>query len=264
MTTTSAATAAATATAASGAATLLDTWETALALPPVWRALHLLLWFRRDLDRAALEAMSVGARNRELLALRRRLFGEEIAALATCPQCGETLDLQMLTGDLLQAEEAVAQSNGPTLPGGDWRDLAIGSVDEPIRWRPLRTGDLLATAYIADADAMRVALLDRCIETPATLPAAALSAETLSSIVAGMAAADPHAEMRLELSCPACANAWLAPIDIVTFLWREIDDWANRTLREVHRLASAYGWTQDEILALTARRRAFYLELIDE
>jgi hypothetical protein len=45
-------------------------------------------------------------------------------------------------------------------------------------------------------------------------------------------------------------------------VWRELDDWAQRTLREIHVIAGAYGWSEDEILQLSARRRQMYVEMI--
>jgi hypothetical protein len=77
-----------------------------------------------------------------------------------------------------------------------------------------------------------------------------------------MAHADPQADIRLSLICPQCAHGWQSPLDIVTFLWSELHAWAIRMLREVHALASAYGWHEVEILTMTPRRRAAYLDLI--
>jgi hypothetical protein len=45
-------------------------------------------------------------------------------------------------------------------------------------------------------------------------------------------------------------------------LWREIESMAGRLLRDVHALASAYGWHEKDILALSPVRRQFYLTLI--
>ncbi len=77
-----------------------------------------------------------------------------------------------------------------------------------------------------------------------------------------MEEADPQGNVQLALDCPACGHRWLQAFDILTYLWREIDDWAQRTLREVHLLASAYGWSEQAILALSARRRHMYLEMV--
>ena len=66
----------------------------------------------------------------------------------------------------------------------------------------------------------------------------------------------------LALACPACGHRWQSVFDIAAFLWREIDAWAQRTLRDVHALARGYGWHESDILALTATRRQIYLEMI--
>ena len=95
------------------------------------------------------------------------------------------------------------------------------------------------------------------IRIPAGI-AAALESEMTGTI----AAADPLAEIALELACPDCAATWSAPFDIVRFLWSEVDAWAARTLDEVHVLASHYGWSEAEILALSPQRRQHYRDLI--
>ena len=43
--------------------------------------------------------------------------------------------------------------------------------------------------------------------------------------------------------------------------WLEIDAWARRTLRDVHALASAYAWSERDVLALSPTRRTLYREL---
>ena len=81
-------------------------------------------------------------------------------------------------------------------------------------------------------------------------------------IIDQMALADPQADVQLNLSCPACNHHWQSVFDIVSFFWSEIHAWAQRTLREIHALASAYGWREADILALSPRRRQLYLEMI--
>jgi citrate lyase gamma subunit len=90
---------------------------------------------------------------------------------------------------------------------------------------------------------------------------AELPAEAIDAAVARMAEADPQADVQLDLTCPACGHRWLALFDIVPFLWSEINAWAQRTLQDVHRLASAYGWREADVLALTPWRRQVYLEM---
>jgi hypothetical protein len=77
-----------------------------------------------------------------------------------------------------------------------------------------------------------------------------------------MAEIDPQSDMQIALTCPACSQQWSAPFDIVSYLWIEINAWAVRLLHDIHRLATAYGWREADILALSPMRRQFYLELI--
>ena len=64
-------------------------------------------------------------------------------------------------------------------------------------------------------------------------------------------------------TCPACTFTWSEPFDIVTFFWAEIDAWARRLLADVHVLASSYGWSERDILALSPVRRQYYLEMVN-
>jgi hypothetical protein len=77
-----------------------------------------------------------------------------------------------------------------------------------------------------------------------------------------MADADAAANIQLRVTCAACAHAWSEILNITTFLWTEIESWAYRTLHEVHRLASTYGWSETDILSMSAWRRHCYLRLI--
>lgn len=217
--------------------------------PQALQALAFLQWARPDAERATLERLTIGQRNAELLALRQQLFGPDLAALASCPNCGETLDLSFRTADIQTPPPPVAAEQATT---------EILHDSRRVRFRPPDTADLLAVGQAADAAAFRRALLARCVDAPLdTLPSA-----LLDEIVARMAEADPGADVQLNLTCPACAHAWQAPFDIVSFLWREVDAWAGRTLREVHLLASAYGWREADILGLSAQRRQHYLDMI--
>jgi hypothetical protein len=75
-----------------------------------------------------------------------------------------------------------------------------------------------------------------------------------------MAEVDPQADVQLAMACPACSHEWQLTFDILSFFWNEINAWASRILDEVHTLASAYGWREADILALSPHRRQLYLE----
>ena len=74
-------------------------------------------------------------------------------------------------------------------------------------------------------------------------------------------AADPLADPRLDVACPACGRHMDASVDPGALLWDDVQAYARSVLGQVHTLARAYGWTEREVLSLSPRRRAAYLEM---
>src|SRR5699024_7455752 len=132
------------------------------------------------------------------------------------------------------------------------------------------SADLEAIVKCQTADAARARLLERCaleIKRGAAKSKRKRSANQLppkvaDALVKKMAQVDPQANGQLRLTWTACRHAWAAAFDVVSFLWSEISNWAQRILREVHAIASAYGWREADILEMSAARREFYLEMI--
>jgi len=77
-----------------------------------------------------------------------------------------------------------------------------------------------------------------------------------------MALADPLAEITISLRCPGCRQESVETLDIVSFVWEEIQARAKRLYWEVHSIASVYGWSETEILSLSPARRLHYLEMV--
>lgn len=226
------------------AATLLATWEAASVQTHLSRPLVLLaaVWPEHPAEEWA--ARPVGQRDAFLLRLREAWFGPAIETIAACPVCGETLEVNFRTTDVL----AVADTDAA---------LEVVSDGHRVRFRLPTTEDLLEATVLPPAQA-RQRLLERCVEDMTALPSSAVEAA-----LRAMARADPQADVQIALRCPHCKNAWTLAFDIVSHLWAEVEDWAIRLLADVHRLAVTYGWNEQEILSLTARRRRIYLDLIE-
>lgn len=236
-------------------AELLNAWEYGLDGQPERAALKLLAAACPELADAEPAMLSIGQRDARLLALRELTFGPQLTAIADCPRCGERLELSF----------AVAAIRPSALPEpAEELDLAVG--DYTLRFRLPTSQDLTALAGVNELAEAQRTLLNRCVlalrHGEAPLPAGQLPAEIAAQVAARMAEADPCADIQLALACPTCGHAWQAPFDIVSFLWIELDAWARRTLREMHQLALAYGWREADILALSPRRRQWYLEQI--
>jgi hypothetical protein len=239
---------------------LLAVWERGKASVPAERARLLLAAAHPDVDPDRLARLSVGRRDARLVALRETLFGSPMHAVSACPACGERMTLSF--------DPSAIGIAAPSDPG----DIAPAAVEtltvagHEIAFRLPDGDDLEAIASAPDLPAARAALLARCVVSVrrdgANVALEDTPAAALEAVVQKMAELDPVADIQLGLVCPSCAHTWSAAFDIVAFLWREIDAWAARTLRDVHALASAYGWREAEILQLSPARRRTYLELI--
>ena len=234
---------------------LLDVWEGALALPPAQRALTLLTVARPDVPPRALAELPIGRRDAALLELRDRLFGPRIVALAHCPGCAERFELAFAVAEIQVASPEDAA-------------VLVQHDDYVVRLRPANSVDLMEVQAGNDPAAMERALIERCTldarRDSVPVRADALPDGVAEAIAHAMSTADPQADVQMDAVCPACRHRWDALFDVAAFLWREVDAWATRTLDEVHALASAYGWTEREILSLTAPRRRRYVAMIAE
>ena len=238
------------------AAELLRVWEEGTLLSPLHRALALLQAAAPEMSFEQLARLPIGQRDRRLLQLRAAVFGPEVAAVASCPQCGEKLDVTFHCDQL--NVESPPPGDGPFRLECDGHSLTFRVPD---------TFDLMAAGALPDPAAAETQLLHRCLLSahrgddalsPDTLPEPVLAALALR-----LAESDPQADLQLAMGCPACAHRWAETFDIVSFFWREIEAWAGRLFGEVHTLASAYGWTEHEILSLSPTRRRLYLEQVN-
>ena len=77
--------------AALSAHALLEVWTLGRGLHPIDQALALLAATEPDIPSADHAALRLGERNSRLIALREAIFGRRLAALAACPQAGQTI-----------------------------------------------------------------------------------------------------------------------------------------------------------------------------
>lgn len=237
------------------ASELLDVWERGLHQSSIQRALTLLTAACPDIPPDKLVNLSIGQRNGLLLSLRERMFGSQLVSLATCPACGDRLELTFTVSDIRIAPEIEA---APVL---------VAKVENyEVQFRLPTSLDLSAMVGQKDLTMIRQQLLKRCLLSARyngeVSSIGELPATVVDAVLQGMAQADPQADLQLALSCSACKHQWQATFDVISFFWSEIHAWSRRLLREVHTLASAYGWHETDILAMSPQRRHFYLEAI--
>jgi hypothetical protein len=199
----------------------------------------------------AARALSTGDRVALLLELRRLLAGESLPCVLDCPwpDCGERLELELRTADLV--------------PGGDSGppEHELELHGERVRFRLPTGADEELAAHVAVEEGPQAAveaLMRACLSGPPADPRPGLD-EALGTAIAS---ADPHAEILLVLRCPACERDGEVAFDAASYFWLDLEARLARLDRDVHVLASRYGWSEADILGLDERRRARYIELV--
>lgn len=234
---------------------ILNIWEMGLRQHPVERAITMQALAGIQYSYNDVLATSVGQRDAFLLALREATFGSQFAGFAQCARCQERLEFTFEAGDVRAAPLEAVQQLQP-----------LRIEDYEVHLRLPTSADMLAAARCPDVAAARNLLISRCVPQ-AFLHGEEIAAELLPESVLDGAGAqiierDPQIEVDIVLRCPACGEQWAATFDIVAFLWSEILTHAKRLLRDVHTLALAYCWHESDILAMSAVRRQFYLEMV--
>jgi hypothetical protein len=239
---------------------LVAIWEGGRARPA---------WYRALLPIAAIVGAPVdelanwplGRRDGWLLAVRAWTLGPTLEATCTCPaeRCGAALEVPLRVADLLDA--------WPPDEAPEAAVVATGDVMLTLRAPVSRDFAGPGAAGLSAAGLFRRCLLDARRdgpEGPATEPVdlGDLPDGAVAAAEEAIAGLDPLAEIAIALTCPDCGAAWDEPLDVASYVWAELETAARAVLVDVHVLASAYGWTEGEVLGLGRDRRTFYRDLI--
>jgi hypothetical protein len=226
---------------------LLEAWERGATEADPGRAATMLALACGDRTRDELEGLSIAECDVELLRLRWITFGDALRGCVPCGACGTRVEFGIAVSSLVERLEALR-------PRGEAKWQA-GRMT--FSMRAVTSRDVAAIRRLANP---RQALLARCVSVEGEAVGEALaSCEDIA--VENFNRINEGAETRIAVGCPACGTIEHADLDIARFLWTEVRHAALALLREVHELASAYGWSEGAILAMTNARRARYLEM---
>ncbi|HEX8262341.1 MAG TPA: hypothetical protein VF547_05650, partial [Allosphingosinicella sp.] len=162
-----------------------------------------------------------------------------------CSGCGEDFELE-LTAEQVGLAPRPEDEQLPEAPAAGVRYRRRDFVV-----RAVCVADMIAAEAAGGVEAARELLAER---TAPQAPAAARArvAEMLEAL-------DPGADTTIEVPCPHCGREQELRLDPAAFVWEELAARAPRILRDVADLARAYHWSERDILAMPAARRAFYL-----
>jgi hypothetical protein len=234
---------------------LLRLYETGARQHPLDRWLTILRAGLPALSRPDPADLTIGQRDFQLLEFREAHFGRILEAYGECPACRAPLEFTLRTDQLRQ------EAQPPPEPG-----FTLSVAGYELKYRLPTSRDLAAAADLTDLQEARKVILGRCLLAGAhrgePVAGEELPAEVAARLIAEMGRNDPQADLSVALHCPECGHAWEVLVDIGMFVWHDLELQARRLLQEVHILASAYGWSETEILTLTPARRQAYLDLV--
>lgn len=221
---------------------ILRAWECSRELPEQEAVIAILELALPELSRTELASLPLSERNALLLKLRAATLGRRMEGFAVCPDCGAKLEF---TVDPLKLAKGLTASPAEEESGGH-------------RMRAVNSLDLLASSAAVDEEQARSILLARTLGVEE-----AELGEPDESLLERFDRMNASAEIRLRLQCEACQSRSPFDFDIARFLLREISAAARRLMEDIHDLASAYGWSEQSIAAMSVTRRIAYLELLN-
>ena len=166
---------------------------------------------------------------------------------ARCATCGHDVDMPVT---LSGAPRKAANSDFPA--------ISVATSLGRRRFEAPNGAHEEALARTVGGDPARRLLALCGLADTARADAEAFSAEDLVLIETAFDEACPDIADAVSAACPSCQATIEARIDPLQFAFPP----PKTVLREVHAIAAAYHWSEEEILALPSSRRVAYAELI--
>ena len=190
-------------------------------------------------------------RDRLLVAIYRRSFGDRIENTLTCKRCGNRFDIDFSLDALANSLEH-RHPRTPVVPIGE----NLFETSQGLRFRLPIGREELQFGRLPGDEAQQA--LRRCCIGEA---AAEIDDDALQTLLTEVA---PLVDLDLDARCPECQQVHALQFDIQTYLLSALLGERRQLTLEIHRLATAYGWSLAEILSLPRSERRHFVELIDQ
>lgn len=193
-------------------------------------------------------AQPLGVRIAALLRLLQcSLGGESLDLAIRCGQadCGEGFEISLPYAAL---QPPLTRAVACELPGRREVNLRLATGDDLRRWREAG----------AESGEAALGLMIRSL-----LVSGEAGVDDEPALADAIAAHDPLVDFHVSCRCPGCGAEQALAIDLEAQALSRFAALQRVLLREVHLFASHYGWTEPEVLAVPAQRRARYREWIE-
>jgi hypothetical protein len=193
--------------------------------------------------------LSLGARIGALAEiLSRTQEADTLPVELACRHCRQAFEVFLSLDDIGEmGRQAMDSQVELQLDGGERLVLRRPTGADQRRW--------LADPELDEAALLTDLLLERVDGVQPGL---------LLRVAEAMAEVDLLPAFSINSACPHCGQEDNLPVDLEGLLLARLAGQARRLTREVHRLASRYGWREADILSMPAHRRAAYLDLLDQ
>lgn len=180
-------------------------------------------------------SLTVSDADRLLAALHQLLYGDRAECRVRCPVCDKAYELTVVLSELMRSQDA--ERPEPAGDDGAW---------------PLPGGGRLRAPRLGDVDAAPspAALLERL-----TVAGDAVDPDAAGELLEKAA---PVLALDLGAPCPECGADTAVRFDIGRYLVARLAAERPFLLREAHLIASRYGWSHGEIMALPRDERRAY------
>jgi hypothetical protein len=206
-----------------------------------------------SLSRVGLEvlrALLIQDRDHLVARLGAMMLGDRLWTRLRCPACGEDMELPVDLDRLPVTERPLEARYFP--------------FDEELEFRlPTGADQEWAAASPLAGDGLLAGLLGRCVRTRrGRRRPSALSAGQMAGLEARMRELAPDVTPELEVDCVHCQSAFTAEIDVPFLVLGHLVRASDRLDEDVHILAWNYHWAEQDILAMSRRRRDRYVRLV--
>lgn len=232
---------------------LLDVWEAGINLTPIERSLVLLSKAFPNRSFSEIASLTIGERDACLLTIREKLFGSELHNTTTCPECGQKIEWQTTTDHLRLQKSNIIWEKQP---------IEMTYNGYQVSFRLPNSTDMVEVLEFGNPDSRQARLLEKCVSSPHFPSVEHWPEELKAAVMRKMEECDPQADISMNIRCPDCQHNWDVFFDIIRYIWPEIEDWAIRLIQDIYLLAINFGWSENEILALSRFRRNLYISKI--
>ena len=200
--------------------------------------------------------LSVSRRTECLIAIATSGGRTDVVLPATCSaaECGQPMEVTVSLTELVELQRNAERTDPLVVQnGGASLQLRRPTGRDQAAW--------LDDQHADETEAFRAMI--RSLLVPEAGHETSVSDELVTAADRLLAEGDPLVNFNLAVKCPHCGSQANYSFDLEALALQELQQSQTRLLRTVHRLASHYHWSEQQVLSVSPWRRDYYLAQIE-